>query len=50
MTTMESEIERIFQNAQAWKAILLLDEAEAIMMERSPDKMEQNSWVSGMCS
>ena len=43
---LESEIDRIFKNAEHWNAVLLLDEAEAIMMERTPDNMEQNTWVS----
>ena len=43
---LEREIDRIFKNAEHWNAVLLLDEAEAIMMERTPDNMEQNTWVS----
>jgi SpoVK/Ycf46/Vps4 family AAA+-type ATPase len=44
---LEGEIERIFANARAWDTILLIDEAEAIMLERTPDNIDLNSWVSG---
>jgi hypothetical protein len=43
---MEAEIDRIFANALAWDAILLLDEAETIMLERTPDNILVNAWVS----
>lgn len=43
---MATEIERVFEYARVWDVILLIDEAEAIMVERTPDNMTLNSWVS----
>lgn len=42
----EPDLEKIFQDAHAWQAVLLLDEAEVIMEARTKDRMVQNSWCS----
>ena len=43
----EESLEQIFSNAEAWKAILLIDEAEIVLEKRTFERMTQNSWISG---
>lgn len=43
----ESRIEEIFRRAHSWDAILLVDEAEVILAERTQENMNQNAWVAG---
>lgn len=42
----EQVLERIFANAEDWKAILLIDEAEIVLEKRTFERMTQNSWIS----
>ncbi|KUJ16655.1 P-loop containing nucleoside triphosphate hydrolase protein [Mollisia scopiformis] len=42
----EPALERIFTNAEDWKAILLIDEAEIVLEKRTFERMTQNSWIS----
>ncbi|KAH8593771.1 P-loop containing nucleoside triphosphate hydrolase protein [Bisporella sp. PMI_857] len=42
----EQSLERIFSNAEDWKAILLIDEAEIVLEKRTFERMTQNSWIS----
>ncbi|KAI1458870.1 P-loop containing nucleoside triphosphate hydrolase protein [Annulohypoxylon moriforme] len=42
----ESEIEEIFRQAHFWGAILLIDEAEVVMSERTPESMHSLAWVA----
>lgn len=46
-TNWESRIDEIFRQAQLWDAILLVDEAEVILAERTQENMEQSAWVAG---
>jgi SpoVK/Ycf46/Vps4 family AAA+-type ATPase len=46
-TKWEQSLEQIFSNAEAWKAILLIDEAEIVLEKRTFERMTQNSWISG---
>lgn len=43
----ESKIEEIFRQARFWGAILLVDEAEVILAERTLENMHQSAWVAG---
>lgn len=43
----ESKIDEIFRQAHSWDAILLVDEAEVILAERTQENMEQSAWVAG---
>lgn len=43
----ESKIDEIFRQAHFWDAILLVDEAEVILAERTQENMEQSAWVAG---
>lgn len=43
----ESKIEEIFRQAHFWDAILLVDEAEVILAERTQENMHQSAWVAG---
>lgn len=43
----EQALEQIFSNAEDWKAILLIDEAEIVLEKRTFERMMQNSWISG---
>jgi len=43
----EQSLERTFSNAEDWKAILLIDEAEIVLEKRTFERMTQNSWISG---
>ncbi|KAI0844148.1 hypothetical protein F5Y00DRAFT_266876 [Daldinia vernicosa] len=42
----ESTIEEIFRQAHFWDAILLIDEAEVVMSERTPENMRSSAWVA----
>lgn len=42
----EQALERIFANAEDWKAILLIDEAEIVLEKRTFERMTHNSWIS----
>jgi len=44
----EQALEQIFVNAEDWKAILLIDEAEIVLEKRTFERMIHNSWISGM--
>lgn len=46
----ESTIEEIFRQAHFWGAILLVDEAEVILAERTQENMHQSAWVAGTCN
>jgi hypothetical protein len=43
----EEALEQIFFLAEEWHAILLIDEAEIVLEERTFERMTQNSWISG---
>lgn len=43
----ESKIEDVFRQAHEWNAILLVDEAEVILAERTQENMQQSAWVAG---
>jgi hypothetical protein len=43
----EQALEQIFINAEDWKAILLIDEAEIVLEKRTFERMIHNSWISG---
>jgi hypothetical protein len=43
----EQSLEQIFFNAEAWNAILLIDEAEIVLEKRTFKRMTQHSWISG---
>jgi hypothetical protein len=43
----EQALEQIFINAEDWKAILLIDEAEIVLEKRTFERMLHNSWISG---
>ncbi|KAK7744040.1 hypothetical protein SLS62_010340 [Diatrype stigma] len=42
----ESKIEEIFKQAHFWNAILLIDEAEVVMSERTVTQMSSLAWVA----
>ena len=46
----ESKIEEIFQKAHFWGAILLIDEAEVVLSERTQESMQSLAWVAGALS
>lgn len=43
----EAKIDEIFRQAHEWDAILLVDEAEVILAERTQESMQQSAWVAG---
>ncbi|KAK1624637.1 hypothetical protein BDP81DRAFT_329399 [Colletotrichum phormii] len=45
-TEVESNLQAAFQMAQAWECVLLLDEADVFLAERSQDNIERNALVS----
>ncbi|KAI8282246.1 hypothetical protein K4K56_011238 [Colletotrichum sp. SAR 10_98] len=45
-TQVESNLQSSFQLAQAWDCVLLLDEADVFLAERSQDNIERNALVS----
>ena len=44
----EQALEQVFHNAETWKAILLIDEAEIVLEKRTFERMTQNAWISGL--
>ncbi|KAF6829262.1 AAA family ATPase [Colletotrichum plurivorum] len=44
---VETNLQSSFQLAQAWECVLLLDEADVFLAERSQDNIERNALVSG---
>jgi SpoVK/Ycf46/Vps4 family AAA+-type ATPase len=42
----ESRIDNLFRQAHVWNAILLIDEAEVILAERTMENMKQSAWVA----
>lgn len=44
---VDSKLELNFQLAQSWGSILLLDEADVFLAERSKSEVERNALVSG---
>ncbi|KAF3187224.1 hypothetical protein TWF225_004378 [Orbilia oligospora] len=46
VSTLESNLRRILDLAQRWKAVLLLDEADVYLEERSVHDIERNALVS----
>lgn len=44
---VESNLQSSFQLAQAWDRVLLLDEADVFLAERSQDNIARNALVSG---
>lgn len=44
---VEANLQSSFQLAQAWECVLLLDEADVFLAERSQDNIERNALVSG---
>ncbi|KAK2739363.1 AAA family ATPase [Colletotrichum kahawae] len=45
-TEVEANLQSSFQLAQAWECVLLLDEADVFLAERSQDSIERNALVS----
>lgn len=43
----EQSLEQTFHNAESWKGILLIDEAEIVLEKRTFERLTQNSWISG---
>jgi SpoVK/Ycf46/Vps4 family AAA+-type ATPase len=43
---LEGQLSRIFKTASHWNAILLLDEADVFLEQRSPDNLTRNGLVS----
>lgn len=46
--SVEKNMERCFQMAHKWGCVLLLDEADVFLAERSKTDLERNALVSGM--
>ncbi|KAF2621652.1 P-loop containing nucleoside triphosphate hydrolase protein [Macroventuria anomochaeta] len=44
--TLDEKLERILQIAEVWEAIVLLDEADVFLVERSKDDLHRNAVVS----
>ena len=44
----DGNLDLIFECAHDWRAILLIDEADVVMEERTVMGREQNRWASGM--
>ncbi|KAJ7201265.1 P-loop containing nucleoside triphosphate hydrolase protein [Mycena pura] len=44
--TVDGALSRVLSLAQTWNAVLLLDEAEVFLQERSPNNVERNALVS----
>lgn len=45
-STIESKLSNIFEMVTKWNAILLLDEADVFLEQRSPHDLERNKLVS----
>lgn len=46
VTKAEKNLEQIFELAQTWKAVLLIDEADVFLAKRTGMEMERNAFVS----
>ena len=46
VTKAEESLERIFELAQTWEAILLIDEADVFLAKRTATDIERNAFVS----
>ena len=44
---VESGLQEIFRLAQAWDCVMLLDEADIFLAQRTPTDIERNALVSG---
>lgn len=44
--TLEGKLSKIFDHAEAWDAILLLDEADIFLQDRDYDNLQRNALVS----
>lgn len=47
MPNWEANLDHIFACAHSWNAILLIDEAEVVLEERTVQGRHQNEWASG---
>jgi SpoVK/Ycf46/Vps4 family AAA+-type ATPase len=47
---VETNLQSAFRLAEAWDCVLLLDEADIFLDQRSTGDIERNSLVSGVCS
>jgi hypothetical protein len=43
----DSELRNIFTRAKAWDAIILLDEADVFLAQRTATDLKRNAYVSG---
>lgn len=51
--SVEDALSQVFQLAEKWNAVVLLDEADVFMEQREPSDLERNSLVAGqsrLCS
>jgi hypothetical protein len=44
---VERRLQTVFRQASVWDAVLLLDEADVVLEERSYEDMKRNAIVSG---
>lgn len=44
---VESRLQEIFRLAQAWGCVMLLDEADIFLAQRTPTDIKRNALVSG---
>lgn len=47
ITELEKELRKIFEFGQRWKAVVLLDEADVLMSQRTLSDLQRNSIVAG---
>ena len=47
VNSVEEKLATIFQRATAWNAIVLLDEADVFLQQRTAQDLERNALVSG---
>jgi len=47
---VETKLQEAFQLAQLWNCVLLLDEADVFLAQRSEDDIQRNALVSGALS
>lgn len=45
---VEAKLQESFRLAQAWNCVMLLDEADVFLAQRSPTDTQRNALVSGM--
>lgn len=48
-TALDTALEKIFDVATAWKAIVLIDEADVFLEQRSMHDLERNAMVAVLC-